>query len=378
MPKQLLNQPFSPLQRIAGDTSHDMRQSRRSFLAAVALLPLLPLYAKANGHPKTVNFLGCKSGVDAETLRKFRHRAELDVRADSYSDDVQFIAKFLGGEPRYDVAMAPDDSISHLLQTELLGPLDRSLLPNAGLLDPAIPVSPDDPERNYSLPYFWGTLGIGYRKAAFREPPESWGVLLESGKHANRIALLSDRMSTLQIAQKYLGHSINTHTAEIIDEATQLLMKQKPRIKRFTSKPVRALLSGEADLVMLWSDDFYEQLRKSDDFGFTTPVEGTIVRQKMLCIPKHAADPVAAHRFINFLLDKNISAALARKFHHATANRAAAELLGESYRNHPALSPPSTVLKRSECRHFIHDAGQNRLYLAAWKKIMEQQQAVEK
>ena len=347
-----------------------MNQSRRSFLAVAALLPLYPLCAKA-GHPKTVHFLGCRSGVDAETLQKFGQQADLNVQADSYANDVRFIAKFLGDEPRYDVAMAPDDSISHLLHTELLRTLDRALIPNAGLLDPNIPAPPYDPEHNYSLPYIWGTLGIGYRKAAFRKPPDSWGLLLESDKYANRIALLADGLTTLQIAQKYLGHSINSGTPEIIGKAAQLLTRQKPRIKAFTTTPVKLLLSGEVDVVMLWSDDFNKQLRGSGDFGFITPAEGTIVRQKQLCIPRHAADPVAAHRLINFLMDKDIAAALAGKFHYATANRAAAELLGKAYRNNPALSPPSAVLKKSECRDFIHDADQNRLYKTSWKKIME-------
>ncbi len=347
-----------------------MNYSRRSFLAAAAVLPFCPIHAKPN-RPKTVHFLGCSNGVDAETLREFGRLANMKVQRHKYGNDAQFIAKFLGGKPRFDVAMAPDDSISHLLHTKLLATLDRSLIPNAGQLNPIIPLPPDDPERVYSLPYFWGTLGIGYRRAAFSNPPESWRVLLESSEHANRMALLDDKMSTIQVAQKYLGHSINSATPEIIGEATRLLARQGPKVKAFTSRPTKLLLSGEVDLVMSWSDDFHKELREYSEFGFAAPAEGTIIRQKLLCIPRHAADPVAAHQLINFLMDKDISASLARRFHYATTNRAAADLLGESYQNNPALSPPAAVIKRSECRAFVHNAEQNRLYTTAWKKIKE-------
>ncbi len=342
--------------------------SRRSFLAIASAAPFIPLRALAN-HPKTVHFLGRSSGVDRDTLLQFTRRSNLDVKADNYTNDAQFIAKFLGDDPRYDVAMAPDESISHLLHTELLRTLDRALIPNAGQLNPAIPAPGYDPERSYVLPYMWETVGIAYRKSVVRDTPESWEVLLESGRYGGQIALLAESTTTLQVAQKYLGHSINSGAPGSINAASELLMRQKPHIKSFTTSPADLLLSGEANVVMLWSGDFLRQMGGSTKFGFAVPEEGTIIRQKLLCIPKHATDPVAAHRLINFLLDKDIAASLAKRFHFATTNREAAELLGEKYSSDPALSPPPAVLKRSECRGFIHDAKLNRLYKATWERI---------
>ncbi len=344
-----------------------MTLTRRTFLASVAALPLLSLSVQANTG-KSLHFLNCGSTIDAPALQLFRQTTDTDVIMDLYGDETGFIAKFLGNKPRYDVVFATDDSIAHLVQTDLLSPLDRSLIPNAKQLEAELETAVFDPNRTFSLPYSWGTLGIGYRKSAVREVPNSWKPLLDSERYSNRIALLSDKVAVFQATQKYLGYSVNATDPAAIKHAEQLLLKQRPNIKGFSSKTSALLSSRQVDIAMIWSSDFLKLAEKTDDIGYAVPKEGTLIWQKCLSVPRHALDPVAAHKFINFLMDSEVAARLAKKFNYATPNKEAQKLLGEKYFENPALHPPASVQKRLESRGFP-DAKQSRLYRTAWQRI---------
>ncbi len=345
-----------------------MALSRRAFLAGVATLPLLSLPIHANSD-KSLHFLNCGHSVDQTALQDFRKAENIGVLMDTYGDEAQFIAEFLNGDPRYDVVLASDDNIAHLVQTGLLDSLNRALIPNVRQIDSHFLTTEFDPNREFSLPFMWGTLGICYRKSAVKQIPGSWKFLLESDKHSKRIALLSEKLAIFQVAQKYLGYSVNSSEKKVIEKAEQLLLKQKPHIKFFSGNACKLLLSGEIDLAMVWSNDFLQNMNQSSDIGYVVPKEGTLIWQKSLCIPKHAADPVAAHKFIDFLLDKEITARLARKLLFATPNKEALELMDKKYLNNPALFLPPAVLKESESRGFP-DGNQNQAYTRAWKRIM--------
>ncbi len=345
-----------------------MALSRRAFLTGVATLPFLSLPTHANSD-KSLHFLNCCHSVDRTALQDFGKAENIDVSMDTYNDEAQFIAEFLNGDPRYDVVLASDDNIAHLVQTGLLDSLNRSLIPNVRQIDPHFLTTEFDPNREFSLPYMWGTLGICYRKSAVKQIPDSWEFLLDSDKYSKRIALLSEKLAIFQIAQKYLGYSVNSSKKKAIEKAERLLLKQKPHIKFFSSNTCKLLISGEIDLAMTWSSDFLQNMNQSPDIGYVVPKEGTLIWQKSLCIPKHAADPVAAHKFIDFLLDKEIAARLAKKLLFATPNRDALELMDNKYLNNPALFLPPAVLKKSESRGFP-GGSQNQIYTRAWKHIM--------
>ncbi len=347
-----------------------MAFTRRHFLAAIAALPLLPLSAHAN-HGKDLHFLTCPDSVDERALQAFQKELDIEVQMELYNDETQFIAKFLGGEPRYDTVLASDDNIAHLTQTDLLGTLSRTLIPHVRQLEPRLVTLDTKPKPLFfSLPLIWGTVGIAYRKSVVSSPPESWKTVLDSDRYAGRIVLPSEKLPLFQVAQKYLGHSINDHEPKIIEEAEKLLIKQKPNIMKFSKKPAELLRSGKGDLAMVRNSDFLKILEQTGEFGYTVPREGTLIWQKSLCIPKHAGDPVAAHKLIDFLLDKETAARLSRKFRYATPNKEAWALLGESYMNNPALSLPEEILSASEIRQFPLPE-RNELYKTAWKRVLD-------
>lgn len=347
--------------------------SRRSFLAgtgAVAAgLSFGPKFAFGAEEPE-LNFYNWDTYIGETTLDDFKEVSGIDVTMDLYADNDELFAKLKEGNPGYDVIVPTNDFVERMISANMLLPLDHGLIPNIKNINPVFMDADFDPGRKYSLPYMWGTQGIGYRKSRVSSPPDSWKVLLESDEYSGRIALLSEATSILGVALKYLGYSYNSKNPAEIKEAEQLLTRQKPHIKVFADDNGQdLLLSGEVDLTMEWNGDILQVMEEDDDISYVVPKEGSLLWQDCLCIPSGAPHRENAHKFINFILDAEAGAKIAEFIYYATPNAAARELLPDEYNKNPAIFPDQETLARCEPAIYLGEDVQ-RLYDEAWTRIL--------
>ena len=330
------------------------------------------LLAQPQQAHKLLRLLNWDTYIGQTTLRDFTQRSGVDVAMDVFTSEADFVAKLLMSNPRYDVVVASDYSVMRLIRAELLTPLDRSLIPDISNINPQFMDAEFDKGRRYSLPYMWGTLGIGYRKSVVKGPVDSWKWLLDSDKYSGRIAVLDEQSTLIQMALKYLGYSINTTDASEIKKAGALLVKQKPHIKYFAGDNGQDLLqSGEVDLVMEWNGDILQLMEEDNDIAYIVPKEGSLVWQDNLCIPRRSPHVTEAHQFINFIFDAKAGAELAEEIAYATPNLAALALTSESYQKNSAIFPSKETLARCESAKYA-GSRVSQLYNEVWSQILNE------
>lgn len=347
--------------------------ARRSFLAGLSALALgvtlQPDGAWSAEEEKKLQFYNWDTYIGKTTLSDFETASGIRVKMDLYADNEELFAKLREHNPGYDVIVPSSDFVARMITAKLLMPLDHTLIPNKVNLEPRFQEAVFDPGRLYSMPYTWGTIGIGYRKSALDEAPVSWKWLYDSDKYARRIALLGDGATVIAMGLKYLGHSLNSTDAGLIEQVAHLIIKQKPYIKTFAKDNGQdLLLAGEVDLVMEWNGDIRQVMAEDKDLAYTVPKEGGALWQDCLCIPKGAPHPQNAHRFINFLLDADVGAAIVEQIQYATPNAAAKARTSDAYRNNTAIFPPPDVVKSSEVPLYLGEAHQ-RLLDTTWTRI---------
>jgi spermidine/putrescine transport system substrate-binding protein len=346
--------------------------SRRRFLAgtgAVAAgLAILPRSGKAAEEP-LLNFYNWDTYIGETTLDDFQDASGIEVKMDLFADNDELFAKLKEGNPGYDLIVPTNDFTERMIAADMLVPLDHGKIPNFSNIDPNFQDAVFDPGRKYSIPYMWGTIGVGYRKSRVNGTPDSWKSLIDSDEHSGRIALLGDSTSVLQSAFKYMGHSLNTTDPEHFKQAEALIIKQKPHIKVFADDNGQdLLLSGEVDITQEWNGDILQVMAEDDDIGFYVPKEGGLLWQDTLCIPKGAPHPDNAHKFINYILDAEAGALIADFIQYATPNKAARANLSDEYNNNPAIFPPDSVIK--VCEPFTYKGPEiTRLYDETWTRI---------
>lgn len=347
--------------------------SRRSFLAgtgAVAAgLSLGPGFSWGVEQAK-LNFYNWDTYIGETTLDDFSKATGIAAKMDLYADNDELFAKLREGNPGYDVIVPTNDYVERMILGGMLSPLEHGNIPNIKNIDTFFLDAAFDPGRKYSLPYMWGTQGIGYRKSKVSSTPNTWKVLLDSDEYSGRIALLGDATSVLGIGLKYLGYSYNATNPKEISEAEQLVIRQKRNIKTFAEDNGQdLLLSGEVDLAMEWNGDILQIMAEDDDISYVVPKEGSNVWQDCMCIPTGAPHPQNAHAFINFILDAEAGAAIADFIQYATPNDAARALLSDDYNNNPAIFPDDETLARCEPSIYLGEDVQ-RLYDEAWTRVL--------
>jgi spermidine/putrescine transport system substrate-binding protein len=321
---------------------------RRRFLqGSIAVAATLPLGARlATAQSGEVNVYNWDTYIGEDTLDEFTGATGIGVRYDLYASNDELFAKLREGNPGYDVIFPSNDYVERMIAADMLLPLDHDRIPNRSNVDPAFADPVFDPGRKHSMPYFWGTIGIGYRSSV--ADPKGWADMFASDKYAGRMSLLNDS-DVIEVALKYLGYSLNSGDPREIDEAAALLIEAKPMIKAFAPDTGQDLLiSGEVDVCMEWNGDILQVMEEDPDLAYVVPEEGSILWEDDMCIPKGGPNPDNAHAFINYILTGEVHGAIAEYIKYPCPNAAALEYIPEEDRNNPSLYPPREVLERCE------------------------------
>lgn len=345
------------------------RLGRRNFLkgtgAAVAALSFGG--SAAFGEDKQLNVYNWDTYIGDTTLETFTEASGINVQYDLYANLEEMYAKFQEGNPGYDVIFPSDYMIETMIKAGMLEELDHSRVANFEHIDPNFLNPSFDPGCKHNVPYFWGSVGIGYRKSKV-EAPDSWKVLFDSDQHAGRIALLADSRFVLAIALMYLGHSANSTNAEEIGAARDLLIQQKKNLKAFVPDSGQdMLIAGDVDVVMEWNGDVLKVMAEDDDLSYAVPNEGSVVWVDGLCIPKGAPNVEAAYEFINHIHDPKVNAEIANTIHYATSNKAAREFVDKADLENPAVYLPDEIV--AKCQSLIDVGDALKLYDEAWTAI---------
>lgn len=303
---------------------------------------------------QTLNIYNWADYLDDAVIREFEREYGIRVIYNVYSNNEELHARLRGGASGYDVIFPSDYMAEVLIAEGLLQPIPREAVPNLAYIDERFLDLPFDPGNQYTVPYLWGSTGIGVNTRYVKEPVDSWDILWDP-KYRGRIAMLNDPREVFGVALKRLGYSANTRDLEALEKAKELLVEQKPLVLTYDSDNTEILLvSEEVWLAHGYSGDVLRAMGDNPDITYVVPKEGGLLWMDVMAIPKTARNVDGALKFINFILRPDIHARLAEANQYPTPNRAAWEYHDEEFRQNPAIYVPDDVMERME---WIEDLG---------------------
>lgn len=343
-------------------------------LSAVALAVLV--LAAGCGRPaeppaRKLNIYIWTNYLPTDVLADFEKETGIDTTVDTYDSNEVVLEKLQSGVADYDLVVPSDYMLKVMIPEGLLRELDRSRLPGMANLDPRLLDQAFDPGNRHSIPYLWGTTGIGYDKQRVQGPVDSWRVLFDE-RYAGRILMLDDVREAFGVALKLMGRSINEKDPATLRKAAEMLKQQKRLVRTYNSSDFATLLAaGDVDLSHGWNGELAEVVAEHPDrFAYVVPKEGSTLWIDSLALPKTGRNVDAAYEFLAFVLRPEIAARIVNGVHYAGANKAALERIDAAIRNDPAIYPPQEVLDRCE---LLEDLGETtRLVDDLWTEIKAQ------
>ncbi len=318
---------------------------------------------------KSVSFYNWTDYIDPDVLTQFQEECGVDVIYDTFSSNEDLLAKLQAGATGYDLIVPSDYMVSIMLQLNMLKPLEHANIPNLTNLYPRFTETPYDAGNVYTVPYQWGTTGIGYNLDATGEVPDGWDWFFDPAKadtFKGKISLLNDQREVIGAALKYLGYSMNSVDPAELEEAKQTILAIKPDIATFDSDSFGDILvSGEVVFGHGFSGGYFQSVYANEDknLGYVIPKEGGTIWTDNLAIPTTAPNPYTAEILINYLLDPEVGAAISDITYYASPNQAAESLIDEEITSNPGIYPPQETSDKLE---FLTELGEGTLL---WDRI---------
>lgn len=305
--------------------------------------------------------------IGSKTIAEFERKYSAKVVYDNYASNDELYAKLKAGASGYDVIVPTDYMVETMIGEGLVQPIDMSKIPNFKNISKRFINLPFDPGNKFSVPYFWGTTGIGVNADYVTQEVADWSVLFDK-QYKGKISMLDDVRYTMGMALKSLGYSANTTNPDELEKAKQLLISQKPLVRAYTSDTYLDLLtSGDVRISYGFSGDIYQVRRRNKSIKYFIPKQGTLIGVDNLCITKGAQNIELAHAFINYILDPQVAADIANEILYPSPNEAAYQHIDPSALNDPSIYPPPDVLEKCEFLKNVGDA--MRLYQKAWTDV---------
>ncbi|RRV39961.1 polyamine ABC transporter substrate-binding protein [Pseudomonas sp. o96-267] len=341
----------------------------------------------AQADDKVLHVYNWSDYIAEDTLANFEKETGIKVVYDVFDSNEVLEAKLLAGSSGYDVVVPSNPFLAKQIKAGVFQKLDKSKLPNWSNLDKDLlhALDPSDPGNQYSIPYMWGTIGIGYNvekvKAVLGEdaPVDSWDLVfkpenMEKLKSCG-VSFLDSPTEILPAALHYLGYAPDSSDKGELQKAEELFMKIRPSVAYFhSSKYISDLANGNICVAIGYSGDIYqskaraEEAKNGVEVGYNIPKEGAGSFFDMLAVPADAKNVEAAHVFLNYLMEPAVMANITNYVQFPNGNAAATPLVDEALRTDPGVYPTPEVLKKIYTFPDLAPAVQ-RTMTRSWTKI---------
>ena len=320
--------------------------------------------AHSGGEQPVLHVYNWADYIGKDTIAEFERATGIRVEYDTYDSDETLEAKMMAGDSGYDVVSTSTDFFARQIKAGIYQPLDRARLPNWKNLDGhALAIeAAADPGNRYAMPYLHAVNGFAYNLDQIRArmpdaPVDSLDLIFKPAIVARfadcGVSFLDSAEDVLQLALNYLHLDPNTQSAADYSQAEQLLLAVRPYVKAFdSSEYMNGLINGEFCISMSWSADYSTARARARaagvdvHLGFTVPKEGANATDDALLIPADAPHPQNAHRFLNFILEPKVIAAITNEIHYGNDNRAADAYVDPQILHDPTIYPTPEVEAR--------------------------------
>ena len=295
---------------------------------------------------KVLNVFNWGEYIDTDMISEFENEFDCRVNYSLFMSNEEMYTKLLGGS-HYDVLVPSDYMIQKMLEEDMLQPLNKEIIDNLSDLYEGTLNKPYDPNNDYSVPYFWGNVGIVYDKTQIDPKDvesEGWEVL-RNPKYKGMLYMYDSERDSFMVALKALGYSMNTSDLDEINEAYEWLLEQKSIMSPayVTDEAIDGLAYGEKAMGVMYSGDAAYILNENENMAFYAPVEqGTNLWNDAMVIPANADNPELANEFIKFMLEYDQSYANSDAVGYISANAEVIEDMtseGSTYFGNEAYLP---------------------------------------
>lgn len=295
------------------------------------------------------------------------------VVMDNFDSNEQMYIKVANGDA-YDVLVPSDYMIQRMMQEKMLQKLEPETRKEClGELVDAIKGLPYDPKNEYSIPYFWGTVGIVYDKTKVSEEDlekDGWDIFLDQ-KFKGDIYLYDSERDSFMMALKALGYSMNTTSQDELNDAynwlIQCVQTMDPEI--VTDEIIDNMAQARKALGLIYSGDAAYVMSENENMGFYMPKSGTNLWSDAMVIPKNAKNPKLANEFIRYITSYDAAMDNSSYVGYTSPNKEVTEELGGKGGDYDGINAYTPRAGYDKDEVFQYDETTRKIIADLWSRV---------
>jgi spermidine/putrescine transport system substrate-binding protein len=320
----------------------------RLLLCLVTLFVATPLRAE----PAELALFIWPDYIDRDVLTAFQRETGITVHLVTYeSDDLKDDMMVSTQGEGLDMIIGTAQSMQSYKKKGWIAPLDAAAMPHVRHVDPRWETHFPGLS-THAVPYFWGTIGIAWRKDLIKKPVDSWQALLKPDESLRgRILMLNDSADLVAVALKSLGYSMMSDRDPELTAAEALLMAQKPYVSRYGYEELSekaSLISGQNWISAVYNGDGLYLKSLDPRIEFVVPREGTAIWLDEIAVLSASTRRAEAMRFIDYINRPAVAARLSESLMFASPNLEAKKHVAPAILNDASIYPTDAVLRHSE------------------------------
>lgn len=309
--------------------------------------------------------------IDRSVLGQFEKETGIKVVYEEFLTPEAMYTKYKNGTVKYDLICCSDYMIDKMIKEKEVKEINYNIMEHIGNIgDTYWEISKNfDEGHKYSVPYFWGTVGILYNTTMVEDIPESWSNLWDE-KYKNNIIMQNSVRDSFIPPLILDGCSINTTDEKSLRKALEALKKQKSLVQSYLVDEIRDDMANEqAALAVIYSGEASLATEYNEDLAYVVPKEGSNVWMDSWVIPEGAGNYDGAVKFLDFLCRADIAEKNFEYVYYSTPNEAVLDNIDEEEKEEDtAIFPDDTILERCEMFTYL-GAEAEELYNRLWKEL---------
>lgn len=306
----------------------------------------------------TLTILNYGKYIEPEVIEMFEEETGIKVDYEEYITPENMYTKYKAGAIDYDLICTSDYMVEKLIKEGQVLEMNYDNIPLSQNLDDTYFTFSQsfDPENKYSLPYFFGTVGILYNTELVDESKvDSWDILWDED-YSGQIIMPDSVRDAFMVSLKILGYSINTTDEAQLREAQSLLLDQKPLIYSYLVDEAQdEMIAENAAMAVVYSGEAGFAMEFNDNLAFSVPKEGSNMWIDSWFIPKTCTNQENAEKFLNFLCREDIAMMNFDYVYYATPNTEVVRQLDKELQENTTIFPPKETLDNCEVLKSLDD-----------------------
>ena len=343
-------------------------------IVAVLVIGCFSVFAVSSGKgsgDNTITVLNYGKYIDESVLDSFEQETGITVKYEEYEDPEEMYTKYKSGAIDYDVICTSDYIIEKLISEGEVNKIDYSTMPNyKNVQQEIIDMSASfDPTHEYTVPYFYGTLGILYNKKMV-DPADltSWDCLW-NGKFKDEMIMINSVRDAFAPALKTLGYSLNETDPDKLDQAYDILNKQSSDVLAYyVDETCDEMVAENAAIAVCYSGEAASAMDENENLDYIVPEEGSNLWIDSWFIPKTCQNQEGAQAFLDYICGDEPAELNFEYVYYASPIQSVCDNQDEETRKNEAINPPADMLQKCEVYRAFTDE-EATLYNTLWQRL---------